>query len=96
MPLFFLPFLVLVVLIGLCAAGFWVWMLVDCLNNRNLSGSQRCCWGLFILFTHLIGAIVYYFTGRSPQTTPIVPMYSTSGPCPQRGNHLRALTCETI
>jgi hypothetical protein len=77
MPLFFLSIMVPVVLIGLCAAGFWIWMLVDCLNDKNLSGSQRCCWACFILFTHLVGAIVYYFAGRSPHTTPIVPFSST-------------------
>lgn len=77
MPLFFLPIMLPVVLIGLCAASFWIWMLADCLSNKNLTGSQRCCWAMFILFAHLVGAIVYYFAGRSPQTTPIVPVYST-------------------
>jgi hypothetical protein len=64
--------LVPVALIGLCAASFWIWMLVDCLTNKKLSGCQRACWVLFILFTHLVGAIVYYFVRRSPQTSPIV------------------------
>ena len=77
MPVFLPPLLVLVIPLGLCAAGLWIWMLVDCLNNKNLSGSQRCCWAMFILFAHLIGAIVYYFTERSPHTTPRVPVYST-------------------
>lgn len=77
MPLFLLPLIVLAVPLGLCAAGFWIWMLVDCLNNRTLNGSQRCCWATFILFTHLVGALAYYFAGRSPQTTPVVPMYPT-------------------
>jgi hypothetical protein len=78
MSLFFPLLMVPVVLIGLCAVGFWIWMLVDCLNNKNLSGSQRCCWAMFILFAHLIGAIVYYFARRPPQTTPIIPVYQVT------------------
>jgi Phospholipase_D-nuclease N-terminal len=66
--------LLLLVLIGLCAASFWIWMLVDCLTNTKLNGCQRACWALIIIFTHLVGAIVYYFVRRSPQTSPIVPV----------------------
>ncbi len=65
-------FLLLLVLIGLCAASFWIWMLVDCLTNPKLSGCQRACWALIILFTHLFGAITYCFVRHSPQTSPIV------------------------
>ena len=76
MPVFLPPLLVLVIPLGLWAAGFWIWMLVDCLHHQTLSGSQRC-WAMFILFAHLIGAIVYSLTERSRQTTPLVPEYST-------------------
>lgn len=68
---FILLLLVPAVAIGLCAAGFWIWMLIDCLNNKNLSGSQRCCWMMFIFWAHLIGAVVYYFVGRSQRISPI-------------------------
>jgi hypothetical protein len=40
---------------------FWVWMLVDCLLNRNMRGS-KICWFLLILFTQWIGALIYFFT----------------------------------
>lgn len=70
MPILLTP----VVLIGLCAAGFWLWMLVDCLNNKNLSGSQRCCWALFIFYACLVGAIAYAFAGRSSQATSGAPV----------------------
>ena len=70
MPILLIP----VILIGICATGFWIWMLVDCLNNQNLSGSQRCCWALFILFAHLIGAIAYAIVLRTSQTIPLVPV----------------------
>jgi hypothetical protein len=71
MPLLLMP----VVLIGLGAAGFWIWMLVDCLNNKQLSGCQRCCWALLILFTHLVGSLIYYCAGRPSQTSVNVPVY---------------------
>lgn len=62
------------ILIGLCAASFWSWMLVDCLNTHTLSGSQRCCWTLIMLSTCLVGAMAYAVARRFSQTTPIPPV----------------------
>ena len=35
---------------------FWVWMMVDCLFNKRV----KLFWFLFILFTHIFGAVIYY------------------------------------
>ena len=40
---------------------FWVWMMIDCLFNRRLQGGSKVFWFLFIFFTHLFGAIIYFF-----------------------------------
>lgn len=45
---------------------FWVWMLIDCLIKESNEGSNKIAWILVILFTHLIGALVYYLV-RRPQ-----------------------------
>jgi hypothetical protein len=48
-------------LIGLLITVFWVWMLIDCLFNRKLSGGSKISWALFIIFTQTIGAMIYFF-----------------------------------
>lgn len=47
--------------IGLLFSAFWVWMLIDCLFNTKLSGSSKVCWALFIIFTQIVGAMIYFF-----------------------------------
>jgi hypothetical protein len=44
---------------------FWIWMLVDCLKNPRLQGTEKLIWVLVIIFLHWIGALVYYFVGRT-------------------------------
>ena len=43
---------------------FWIWMLVDCVTNPRLRDMEKVVWILVIIFTHIIGAIIYYFVGR--------------------------------
>lgn len=59
-----LPFILIPVLL---VTAFWLWMLIDCLSNTSLRGTQKVLWLLFILFTHILGAIVYFFFGRAKQ-----------------------------
>jgi Phospholipase_D-nuclease N-terminal len=50
---------------------FWIWMLVDCITNNKLKGGRKICWLLLIFFTHIVGAIIYFFlhsTERNPIT----------------------------
>ena len=49
----------------LLTTAFWLWMLIDCLFNKSLRGTQKVLWLLLIFFTHMIGAIVYFIIGRS-------------------------------
>ena len=53
---------------GAAIAGtvFWVWMLIDCATNEPSTGNDKIMWVLIILFTHMVGAIIYYFV-RRPQ-----------------------------
>lgn len=46
---------------------FWIWMLVDCARNKALPDTERVVWILVLVFTHLLGAIIYFFAGRTPQ-----------------------------
>ena len=56
--------MVLVGIIGLLIFVFWIWMLIDAIQNRGLSDGEKICWVLAIVFLHIIGALIYYFIGR--------------------------------
>ncbi|MGA2052872.1 MAG: PLDc N-terminal domain-containing protein [Opitutales bacterium] len=43
---------------------FWIWMLVDCIQNRRLDSTQKLIWVLVIIFANLLGAIIYCIVGR--------------------------------
>ena len=45
---------------------FWIWMLVDCAMKESNQGNDKLTWVLVILFTHWIGAVIYFFV-RRPQ-----------------------------
>jgi hypothetical protein len=57
MVLFFLP-------VVLLATVFWVWMLVDCATKEPSQGNDKIIWILVIIFTHWIGALIYYLVRR--------------------------------
>jgi hypothetical protein len=44
--------------------AFWIWMLVDCLTNNSLRGTDKLVWLLVIFFLHFVGAIIYYLVGK--------------------------------
>jgi hypothetical protein len=50
-------------LIGLAAFAFWIWMLIDAISNLP-SGNEKIVWVLVIVFTGIIGALIYFFVGR--------------------------------
>jgi hypothetical protein len=53
--------LLLFVLLGTI---FWVWMLIDCATRESNEGNERIVWILILLFTHVFGAVIYYFVRR--------------------------------
>ncbi len=63
-----LPFLIFIplVLIVLALVVFWIWMLVDCATKEPSAGNDKVVWILVIIFTHWIGALIYYLV-RRPQ-----------------------------
>ena len=63
-----LPFLILVplLLVGLVLFAFWIWMLIDCATKEPSQGNDKIIWILIIVFTHWIGALIYFLV-RRPQ-----------------------------
>ena len=49
----------------LAAFVFWIWMLVHAVTNKGLGDGEKIAWVLVILFTHFIGALIYFFLGRT-------------------------------
>jgi Phospholipase_D-nuclease N-terminal len=45
---------------------FWVLMIIKCATKESSQGNNKLIWILIIIFTHWIGALVYYLV-RRPQ-----------------------------
>jgi phosphotransferase system glucose/maltose/N-acetylglucosamine-specific IIC component len=52
-------------LLSLAALGFWVWMLIDAIQNPRLDSNTRLIWILVIVLTGAIGALIYFVAGRN-------------------------------
>jgi hypothetical protein len=58
-------FLLLVILgIGVLGTAFWIWMLIDCVMKEPSEGNERLVWVVIVVFTHIIGAAIYFFVRR--------------------------------
>lgn len=61
LPCCFAP---LALLFAVAAFVFWIWMLVDCLQNEPSSSNDKLLWLLVIIFLHALGALLYYLIRR--------------------------------
>ena len=50
--------------LGVLGTVFWIWMLVDCATKETSQGNEKLIWILIILFTHFLGAAIYFFVRR--------------------------------
>jgi hypothetical protein len=55
--------------VAIAAFVFWIWMLIDCVKNDGLTGTERVIWALVIFITHFLGAVIYFFVGRPKHST---------------------------
>jgi prolipoprotein diacylglyceryltransferase len=58
-------------IIALLACIFWIWMLVDAIQNKGLTDGEKVGWVLAVVFLHIIGALLYFFIARSKRNTPL-------------------------
>ncbi len=61
-------FFVVILVLGIAATVFWLWMLIDALVNEPTT-NDKILWFLVIFFLHIIGAIIY-FVVRRPSRVP--------------------------
>ncbi len=43
---------------------FWIWMIIDCIENQRLSSKQMLYWFLVVAFLPCVGSLIYFFTAR--------------------------------
>jgi len=56
----------LFLVVMLAASVFWVYMIIECATKEPAGGNDKLMWILIIIFTHWVGALIYYFV-RRPQ-----------------------------
>ncbi len=63
--MFFIPLIIVFALFGfLLVIGtfvFWILMLIDVLRRNFKNPADKIAWVLVIIFTHIVGALIYYF-----------------------------------
>jgi len=75
-------FLLFFTLIG-AALGlfvFWVWMLIDCAQAPEDPANNRVAWILILVFTHWLGALLYFLIVRQPRINRARRSNSLSSP----------------
>jgi|WetSurMetagenome_2_1015567.scaffolds.fasta_scaffold837127_1 hypothetical protein len=62
---------VFVLPLGLLATAFWIWMLIDAIKRCPNADNLKLIWVLVIVFTHFVGAVIYYFVQRPKNPTVV-------------------------
>jgi hypothetical protein len=65
-PLFLVIFFpLLFIVLSILGFIFWIFMLIDAIKHS--SNDTKVVWVLVIIFTQVIGAIIYYFAEKRPR-----------------------------
>lgn len=61
-----LPFFIILMVLAIGVGGtvLWIWMLIDCATNEPAEGNEKIVWILVIVFTHVLGALIYLLVRR--------------------------------
>jgi len=62
---------------AVAAFGFWIWMIVDCIN-REPPGNDKIVWLLVVILLNWVGAIVYFFARRGKEPSSAEPTFFAS------------------
>jgi Phospholipase_D-nuclease N-terminal len=69
--IFSLLLISILAVIGLIIFAFWIWMLIDAIENRGLTDGEKVGWVLAVVFLHFLGALLYFFIGRPKRDAPL-------------------------
>jgi len=50
----------------LLASIFWIWMLIAAVTGER-NKTDKIVWVVIIVFTHVIGALIYFFVRYTPR-----------------------------
>jgi hypothetical protein len=56
---------VLLLFVALPLFALWIWMIVECATKEQ--GTDRIVWIIIIVFTHALGAVIYFFVRYLPR-----------------------------
>jgi len=71
--IFFIVVVLVLIVLAILTTIFWIWMLIDCLTNNYVNPDNKLLWVILIFFTHIVGALVYFFAVRLPQRAQSIP-----------------------
>ena len=63
-PLVFVVIWLVFGILSLLGTAFWIWMIVECATKEPDKGNDKIVWILILIFTHLLGAILYFAIRR--------------------------------
>ena len=63
--------LMFLAIIGLLAFVFWIWMIIDAIQNKGLTDGEKIAWVLVVVFLHCLGALLYFLIGHPKRDTPV-------------------------
>jgi uncharacterized BrkB/YihY/UPF0761 family membrane protein len=61
MVVFWIIFALIIFALTIFVFVFWILMLIDCVKRKFKEDSEKIVWVLVIIFTGIIGALIYYF-----------------------------------
>ena len=62
---FIAVFFFLLVIVGMIGGTiFWIFMIVECATKEDDTGNTKIVWIIILVFTHIIGAMLYCFVPR--------------------------------
>ena len=63
--------LLFLAVVGLLAFAFWIWMIIDAIQNKGLTDGEKVGWVLVVVLLHCLGALLYFLIGHPKQNTPL-------------------------
>ena len=63
--------LLFLAIVGLLAFVFWIWMIIDAIQNKGLTDGEKIAWVLVVVFMHCLGGLLYFLIGHPKRNTPL-------------------------
>ena len=61
----------LILPLAFLAFAFWIWMLIDAIQNKGLTDGEKIGWVIAIALLHWLGALLYFCIGHPKRGRPL-------------------------